>query len=88
MVQTIGISPASELELRRSKLEPLECISQTISRLCFSGILATKWVADSYVRAEFARLLERLDHSGGSVQFLLIDPDSESYRAVQPASLE
>ena len=79
LLQTIGISPASELELRRSKLEPLECISRTVSRLCFSGILATKWVADSYVRAEFARLLERLDHSGGSVQFLLIDPESERY---------
>ena len=80
LVQTIGISPASELELRRSKLEPLECISQTVSQLRFSGILATKWVADSYVLARFTRLLERLDNSGGSVQFLLIDPDSESYR--------
>jgi len=80
LVQTIGISPASELELRRSKIEPLECISQTVSQLRFSGILATKWVADSYVLGRFTRLLERLDNSGGSVQFLLIDPDSESYR--------
>jgi DNA-binding SARP family transcriptional activator len=80
LVQTLGISPASELELRRSKLEPLECISQTVSQLRFAGILATKWVADSYVLARFTRLLERLDHSGGSVQFLLIDPESESYR--------
>jgi hypothetical protein len=79
LVRTIGISPASELELRRSKLEPLECISQTVSQLCFAGILATKWVTDSYVRAQFARLLERLDHSGGSARFLLIDPESESY---------
>ena len=80
LVQTIGISPVSELELRRSKLEPLECIKQTVSRLRFAGILATKWVADSYVRAEFARLLERLDNNGGSVQFLLINPESKSYR--------
>ena len=80
LVQTIGISPASELELRRSKLEPQECIRQTVSKLCFAGILATKWVADSYVRAEFTRLLERLDNNGGSVQFLLIDPESEGYR--------
>jgi len=80
LVKTIGISAASELELRRSKLEPLECISQTVSRLCFAGILATKWVADSYVRAEFERLLERLDNTHGSVQFLLIDPESESYQ--------
>lgn len=80
LVKTIGISPASELELRRSKLEPLECISQTVSRLWFAGILATKWVADSYVRAEFASLLERLDNTGGSAQFLLVDPESESYR--------
>jgi DNA-binding SARP family transcriptional activator len=80
LVQTIGISPSSELELRRSKLEPQECIRQTVSRLRFAGILATKWVADSYVQAEFARLLERLDNSGGSVQFLLLDPESESYQ--------
>jgi DNA-binding SARP family transcriptional activator len=80
LVQTIGISPASELELRRSKLEPLECIGQTVSQLRFAGILATKWVADSYVRAALNRLLERLDHDGGSVQFLLLDPDSDSYR--------
>src|SRR5579875_3778526 len=80
LVRTIGISPASELELRQSKLEPLECISQTVSQLCFAGVLATKWVADSYVRAGFARLLERLDNNGGSVRFLLLDPESESYR--------
>lgn len=80
LVRAIGISSASELELRRSKLEPLECISQTVSQLRFAGILATKWVADSYVRAQFSRLLERLDHNGGSVQFLLLDPESESYR--------
>ena len=66
--------------MRRSKLEPLECIRQTVSRLSFAGILATKWVADSYVRAEFARLLERLDGNGGSVRFLLIDPESEAYQ--------
>ncbi len=80
LIQTIGISSASELELRRSKLEPLECMGQTVSRLCFAGILATKWVADSYVRAEFGRLLERLDHSGGSARFLLINPESDGYR--------
>jgi hypothetical protein len=97
LIQTIGISSASELELRRSKLEPLECMGQTVSRLRFAGILATKWVADSYVRAEFGRLLERLDHSGGSARFLLINPESEGYRrfrgvrwsegGVQPVSM-
>jgi len=80
LIQTLGISPASELELRRSQLEPQECIRQTVSRLRFAGILATKWVADSYVQAEFAGLLERLDNSDGSAQFLLLDPESESYR--------
>lgn len=80
LAATIGISPASELELRRSQLEPQECIRHTVAQLRFAGILATKWVADSYVRAEFAKLLERLDNNGGSVQFLLIDPESESYR--------
>ena len=59
-------------------------------------ILATKWVAGSYVRA-FRAALERLDHSGGSARFLLIDPESEGYRrfrgvrwsegGVQPVSM-
>ena len=79
LIQTIGISAASELELRRSKLEPLECISQTVSRLSFAGIQGTKWVADSYVRARFARLLDRLDDTAGSVRFLLLDPESEAF---------
>ena len=79
LIQTIGISAASELELRRSKLEPLECISQTVSRLCFAGIQGTKWVADSYVRARFTQLLDRLDDAGGSVRFLLLDPESEAF---------
>lgn len=80
LIQTIGISSASELELHRSKMEPLECISQTVSHLCFAGILATKWVADAYVRTEFEKLLEKLDNSAGSVKFLIIDPDSDGYR--------
>jgi hypothetical protein len=80
LAATIGISPASELELRRSIVEPQECIRQTVAQLRFAGIQATKWVADSYVRAEFARLLERLDNNGGSVQFLLLNPESESYQ--------
>ena len=80
LVQTLGISSASALELRRSKMEPLECISQTISRLWFCGILATKWVADAYTRSELEKLLERLDNNNGSVRFLVIDPESDGYR--------
>ena len=80
LARTIGISSASELELRRSRLEPLECIRQTVSQLSVAGILGTKWVADSYVLNELGRLLERLDRSDGQVRFLLLDPDSEGYR--------
>jgi Transcriptional regulatory protein, C terminal len=80
LARTIGISSASELELRRSRLEPLEYIRQTVSQLSVAGILGTKWVADSYVLNELSRLLERLDHSGGQVRFLLLDPGSEGYR--------
>jgi hypothetical protein len=80
LIQAIGISSASELELRRSKLEPQECIGQTVSQLSFAGILGTKWVADSYVQAKFDNLLERLDNTDGLVRFLLIDPESEAYR--------
>jgi hypothetical protein len=93
LTRTIGISSASELELRRSRLEPLECIRQTVSQLSVMGILGTKWVTDSYVLNELGRLLERLDHSGGQVRFLLLDPDSDGYRRFSrvrwnPSSIE
>lgn len=80
LARAIGVSSASELALRRSRLEPLECIRQTVSQLSVAGILGTKWVADSYVLSELRRLLERLDHNHGRVRFLLLDPESEGYR--------
>jgi hypothetical protein len=80
LARIVGVSSASELALRRSRLEPLECIRQTVSQLSVAGILGTKWVADSYVRSELRRLLGRLDNSGGRVRFLLLDPDSDGYR--------
>ena len=80
LARMIGISSASELELRRLTLEPLECIRQRVAQLSVAGILGTKWVADSYVLNELSRLLERLDHTGGQVRFLLLDPDSDGYR--------
>lgn len=80
LARMIGVSAASELALRRSRLEPLECIRQTVSQLSVAGILGTKWVGDSYPRSELSRLLQRLDHDGGQVRFMLLDPDSDAYR--------
>lgn len=77
--KSIGISAASELELRQSSLEPSECIKQIVSQLCFAGTLATRGAADLYVWGRFARLLDRLDEQGGSVRFLLFNPESEAF---------
>lgn len=82
LADLLGITTASSLALRGSRLEPAECIARTKRRLYFSGVLASKWVLDPAIRFEFEELLERLDddESGpGDVRFLVIDPTSDAY---------
>jgi hypothetical protein len=80
LAQMVGLSSNSALRLRNSRVEPRECIEQTVQRLWFQGIFASKWVADSQVRGQFETLLDRLDgDDDASVHFLLLDPNSESF---------
>jgi DNA-binding winged helix-turn-helix (wHTH) protein len=84
LAQMVGLSTNSALRLRNSRVEPRECIEQTVQRLWFQGIFASKWVADSQVRGQFETLLDRLDgDDDASVHFLLLDPDSESFDRFQ-----
>jgi hypothetical protein len=84
LAQQIGLSANSALRLRNSRVEPRECIEQTVQRLWFHGIFASKWVTDPQVRNQFETLLDRLDgDDDAEVHFLLLDPDSESCRRFQ-----
>lgn len=84
LAQMVGLSSNSALRLRNSRVEPRECIEQTVQRLWFQGIFASKWVAEPQVRHQFETLLDRLDgDDDAGVHFLLLDPDSESYGRFQ-----
>lgn len=81
LIELLGITTASALHLRGSRLEPEDCIERTQNRLYFSGVLASKWVTEAAVRVEFEKLLYRLDTQDepGDVRFLIIDPNSDAY---------
>ena len=84
LAQMVGLSSSSALRLRNSRAEPRECIEQTVQRLWFQGIFASKWVAEPQVRNQFETLLDRLDgDDDASVHFLLLDPNSESFGRFQ-----
>lgn len=81
LAQMIGISSFSALQLRGSQVDPKQCIEKTVQRLWFAGIFAQKWVLDPAARLMLEGLLDRLDgDDDSSVHFLLLDPDSESFR--------
>lgn len=79
IAEKLGITTASALRLQGSRLEPQQCVTRTKRKLHFMGVLASKWVLDPPTRADFVRLLKRLDHLGGEVKFLIIDPTSEAF---------
>jgi hypothetical protein len=84
LAQLVGLSSNGALRLRNSRVDPRECIEQTVQRLWFNGIFASKWVTDPEVRNQFETLLDRLDgDDDAEVHFLLLDPDSESCRQFQ-----
>lgn len=79
IARILGITSA--LKLRGEEVEPAECIERTAHRLWFSGVLASKWVADPGIRYAFDQLLSKLDKDGASdVRFLIIDPDGDAYQ--------
>jgi hypothetical protein len=81
--EQLGITTASALQLQGSRLEPQQCVARTKRKLHFMGVLASKWVLDPPTRADFSRLLRRLDHIGGEVKFLVIDPNSDAFTRLQ-----
>jgi DNA-binding winged helix-turn-helix (wHTH) protein len=84
LAHMVGLSSNSALRLRNSRVEPRECIEQTVQRLWFQGIFASKWVTDPKVRNQFETLLDRLDgDDDASVHFLLLDPNSDSFHRFQ-----
>lgn len=85
LIDLLGITSASALQLRGSRLEPSDCIERTTRRLYVSGVLAGKWVAEADVQASLESLLNRLDtqDSPGDVRFMVIDPASAAYRRLE-----
>jgi len=84
LAQLVGLSSNGALRLRNSRVEPRECIEQTVQRLWFHGIFASKWVADPPICNQFETLLDRLDgDDDAEVHFLLLDPNCESFRRFQ-----
>jgi DNA-binding winged helix-turn-helix (wHTH) protein len=80
LAQMVGLSSNGALRLRNSRVEPRECIEQTVQRLWFHGIFASKWVTEPGIRNQFETLLDRLDgDDDADVRFLLLDPASESF---------
>lgn len=82
IAEVLGITPSSTLRLRGEVVEPMTCLQQAQSMLYFSGVLASKWVDTPAIRAEFARLLTRLDKQGRDdtpVRFLIMDPSGDAY---------
>jgi hypothetical protein len=69
--------------LSQSKYEPMECMRAAQRKLHFMGILGSKWVTESHVRAEFNQFLERIQTMKGSVRFLLINPYCEAFSSLR-----
>ncbi len=89
LAQMVGLSSNGALRLRNSRVEPRECIEQTVQRLWFHGIFASKWVTEPQIRNQFETLLDRLDgDDDANVRFLLLDPGSESFRRFQSITQE
>jgi hypothetical protein len=65
--------------LTDSKYEPTQCMQQARRKLWFMGILASKWVIEPRVRAEFRDFLSAVHYQGGEVRFLLINPKGRAF---------
>lgn len=81
VLEEMGITGATTI-LTKSRYEPLECIRQTRRKLFFMGILGSKWV-EPQMRDEMKLFLERVHDRGGSVRFLLINPNGRAYRQLK-----
>lgn len=78
VLELAGIIDATT-SLSESKFTPSECMKKATKRLWFMGILGSKWVIPAHVRFEFEQFLKKMEAVGGSVRFLLINPESQAF---------
>jgi hypothetical protein len=84
VVDLIGITTHSELRLTGPKMEPTALMRRAKQRLWFSGVMASKWVADPAVRSQLSDFLTVLDHAPeGDVRFMIMNPDGPGYRRLR-----
>jgi len=81
VMEEMGIAGATTV-LSKSKYEPLECMKSARKQLYFMGILGSKWV-DPPILEEFKKFLQRVQRRGGTVRFLLINPNSNAYKQLK-----
>lgn len=81
VIEEMGIAGGTNI-LTKSKYEPLECMRKTRRKLCFIGILGSKWV-EPQIREEFRGFLQRVQDRSGLVRFLLINPNSKAYEQLK-----
>jgi len=78
VLNEMGITGCTS-QLSSSKYEPLQCMKQAQKSLSFMGILGSKWVIEPATRSEFSKFLTRIQHHGGHIHFLLIQPNGVSF---------
>lgn len=85
LMDMLGISTASALRLRGSRLEPQDCIERAVHTLFFGGVLAGKWVIEDTVLESLEKLLTRFDiqDEPGEARFMVLDPASSAYRRLK-----
>jgi len=81
IMSLVGVSTASVLRLRDTKVEPKHCIPRVSKQLWFTGVLASKWVETAALRSDLDDKLTILDQVEGSdVRFMILNPDGPGYR--------
>ncbi len=78
VIAEVGIVAATG-ELSDSKYEPTQCMASARHSLWFMGVLGSKWVVVPHVRAEFEQFLRRIEARGGTVRFLLTNPNGVEF---------
>lgn len=66
--------------LKGTNFEPKKCMERIKKQLYFSGICGNKWIGNSKGLKNFQAMLNRVSDNNGQVRFLLINPNSESFK--------
>ncbi|HEY0150361.1 MAG TPA: hypothetical protein VGB92_00085 [Longimicrobium sp.] len=72
----IGIVAVAET-LKDSEWDPTRIMQRASSGLEFMGCFGHKWVSNDDHIGEFRRMVARIRMNGGTVKFLLVNPDSK-----------